>query len=690
MNIVEVKLKQLFANRFLETILVCMSFYIVFLLIQTSITGLYLHLLSSFFFFIVLCVLYYFRDNINPDKVFLVIIASLMLILPVGFIQMGLLSENIIIAPMVPILLRMIFGIRGGKIGLIYLFIVLGFFSVMFCTNILSIDLDVSKFVTSSNAWIYDISIIFLISILFFIVYTPAELTIMEKQAWLKAIFNGVHDAIFIRDVHSGRIIECNQRAIEVFGYSREEILEAPVGFLSAELPPYTSSLFTEKFQQVIKEGYSNFCWHLKRKDETLLWVEGDMRRIRIGELDVIITNLRDMSLRKKLEEQLLQAKKMESVGRLAGGIAHDFNNLLSPIIGFSDLMLKSDTTDSNHRDMLEMILKAGGRARDLTSQLLAFSRKQILLLKPLDLEKILKEIEQILRHTIREDIHIKMTIQPDAGIVRADAGQIEQILMNLALNAQDAMPKGGTLNFKLSREMFQPTNPDESNDIPPAPHVMLEITDSGHGMSQDVLQHLFEPFFTTKEKGKGTGLGLSMVYGIVKQHNGHILAESTLNSGTTFKIYLPVTTDNIENISEPQVSVSAIGGSETIMVVEDDEIVRNMIHLILTKQGYKVLSAGNGPKCLELLKNSQDKIDMLLTDIIMPAMNGKELYERLSMRFSTLKVLFISGYDQNVITRQGILDCHLHYLQKPFTSDSLCAKIRETIESVCNMPLKV
>jgi len=680
---------------------------------------------------------------------------------------------------------------------------VIATFAILFCANLLSVSFDPIAYAKSPSTWLFNLYMIVLGTIAFMLMYSPAELAIMEKQEWFSAIFNGVNDAILIRDANTGALLDINKRVTELFGYTREEIFTQPIAFMDASESPEEKIAVQHRFQEHLQKGYYNFDhWVVRRKDGSTLIVEGELRRLRIGDADVVITALRDVTIRKeaeealresenkyrqvfemesdalfliekesgrilevnsaacslygysreellrkrnvdlsaepaktvqqtksegtlipirhhkkadgtvfpveisaghftlegrrvhlaairdisfrrKLEEQLLQAKKMESIGRLAGGISHDFNNLLSPIMGFSELMLKSESVDPTHRDWLKSIRKAAERARDLTRQLLAFGRKQVLLLKPISLETVLKDIEQILRRTIREDIHIEIAIQPRVGIVKADVGQIEQILLNLALNAQDAMPKGGTLRISLSETMFRPTGQEEAGEVPEKPHAMLTINDTGCGMSQEVLQHLFEPFFTTKEKGKGTGLGLSMVYGIVKQHDGYILADSTPDAGTTFMIYLPVITDVGEHVGETrEPATTSSGGIETIMVVEDDEMVRNMIRQILTHHGYKVITAGSGPDCLALMDRNAPTFDLLLTDVIMPGMNGKELYEKLCERISPLKVMFISGYDPNVIARHGVLDENLHFLQKPFTPDHLCAKVRQAIDS--------
>lgn len=803
MNGVESRLTRTHADRFLGMLLVFSGIGIPFSLARISVTGLQFGNLTQVIFPVILAVLYFYRDRFDPTRLFKITLGALMAILPFGFIQLGPLSANMIMAPFIPILARIVLGRRAATAGLLYIAIVISAFGVLFCTHLLSVTFDPVAYTKSPSTWLFNLYMIILGTISFMMMYSPAELAIMEKQEWFSAVFNGVNDAILIRDANTGALLDINKRVTELFGYTREEAFSLPVAFLDPRNSLEERAYIEHRFRDLLQSGYSTFDhWLVRRKDGTELIVEGELHRLRIGESDVVISTLRDVttrkkaeealresenkyrqvfemesdalfliekdtgrilevnsaacslygysreellqkrnvdlsaepaktlqqtrsegtiipirhhkkadgtvfpveiaaghftiegrrvhlaairdiSFRRKLEEQLLQAKKMESIGRLAGGISHDFNNLLSPIMGFSELMLKAESVDPHHRDWLKSIRKAAERARDLTRQLLAFGRKQVLILKPVSLEVVLKEIEQILRRTIREDIHIEIEIQPRVGIVQADVGQIEQILMNLALNAQDAMPKGGTLRISLSETMFRPTGQEEAGEVPEKPHAMLTINDTGCGMSQEVLQHLFEPFFTTKEKGKGTGLGLSMVYGIVKQHGGHIMADSAPDAGTTFMIYLPVITDVGEHVTEAREPITtSSGGTETIMVVEDDEMVRNMVRQILTHHGYKVITAGSGPDCLAMMERNAPTFDLLLTDVIMPGMNGKELYEKLCERISPLKVMFISGYDPNVIARHGVLDAHLHFLQKPFTPDHLCAKVRQALGS--------
>jgi PAS domain S-box-containing protein len=382
-----------------------------------------------------------------------------------------------------------------------------------------------------------------------------------------------------------------------------------------------------------------------------------------------------------RLEEQFHQAQKLESVGRLAGGIAHDLNNLLTPILGYSEMLLE-DTGPSDPRiEPLEDILNAGKRARDLVRQLLAFSRRQVLEFKPVNLDSLLKNFEKLLRRTIREDVRMHLELGSSLPKIRGDTGQLEQVIMNLAVNAQDAMPGGGDLVIQTSRTELNESDVHEGEGIPPGTYVLLTVKDTGQGMDAGTREHLFEPFFTTKEKDEGTGLGLATVYGIVKQHGGSIRVSSESGAGTTFRIFLPVLQEADPDRTRREEEARVQGGSETILLVEDNERVRRLIQAMMLKQGYTVLSASGGNEALELLSRLEEPLHLLVTDVIMPDMNGKQLYERVSSRFNEVKVLYISGYTDNVIAQHGILDEGVHLIQKPFSNKALSVKLREILD---------
>ncbi len=378
------------------------------------------------------------------------------------------------------------------------------------------------------------------------------------------------------------------------------------------------------------------------------------------------------------LEAQYQQAQKVESIGRLAGGVAHDLNNLLSPIIGYGEILLEDLDEDDTRRRFVDAMLSAGFKARDLVRQLLAFSRKQTLEYQPVDLNKAVLEFKRLLQRTIREDIVIEITPSPDIPVVLADIRQIEQVILNLAVNAADAMPKGGQLKIETSLAQLDEEYAAAHQGINPGDYVMLQVSDTGTGIDPKIKEHLFEPFFTTKGE-HGTGLGLATVYGIVKQHRGSIWVYSEPDEGAVFKVYLPLAKKLPEHMRLP--SSPDLTGDETILLVEDDDQVRQMTYDILCRQGYRVLVAENGPRALFLLASFDEPLHLLLTDVVMPEMNGKELYHQVVKKYPAVKVVYMSGYNDNVIANRGVLDSGVAFLQKPFTIQPLAKKIREVLD---------
>ena len=393
------------------------------------------------------------------------------------------------------------------------------------------------------------------------------------------------------------------------------------------------------------------------------------------------IENVRLLNLEREKEEQLRQSQKMEAVGQLAGGIAHDFNNLLTAITGYSQLTLMGLHSQDPLRSNIEEIKKAGDRAATLTRQLLAFSRKQVLQPKVLDLNAVVSEIEKMLQRLIGEHIELRTVLRPDLGSVRGDPGQIEQVIMNLAVNARDAMEKGGKLTIETQNVYVDAAYVSQHIAVIPGSYVMLAVSDTGIGMDEQTQKRIFDPFFTTKELGKGTGLGLSTVYGIVKQSGGNIWVYSELGQGTTFKIYLPRVDEEAQEFKSSLEPHEALEGRESILLAEDEEIVRHLVRDLLKSSGYQVLEAANGGAALLLCESHPGPIHLMITDVVMPEMSGRELKDRLTGLRPEMKVLFMSGYTDDTIVRHGILESEIDFLQKPFTPNALALKVREILD---------
>ena len=397
-----------------------------------------------------------------------------------------------------------------------------------------------------------------------------------------------------------------------------------------------------------------------------------------------IVNNYRDVTDRRSLEEQMLLSQKMEAVGRLAGGVAHDFNNILTAIGGYADLLLADLAPDAPQRRDLEEIHLATQRAASLTQQLLAFSRRQVLQPKVISLNVLVPDIEKMLRRLLGEDILFATVLHPRLGNVRADPGQLEQVIVNLAVNARDAMPNGGRLTIETRNVELDDSYAADHPGVTPGRYVLLAVTDTGIGMDATTKSRIFEPFFTTKVRGKGTGLGLATVYGIVQQTGGHIMPYSEPAKGTTMRVYLPRVDDPVDPVRPPAAQATEIPrGTETILLVEDEAPVRAVTRQLLERNGYTVLEASDGLSALALIGNDHEgsHVDLLLTDVIMPGMSGRELAHELKARRPEIRTLFMSGYTDDAVVRHGMLEPGLAYLEKPFRPPVLLRKVREVLE---------
>jgi len=422
--------------------------------------------------------------------------------------------------------------------------------------------------------------------------------------------------------------------------------------------------------------------YRITRKDGNVIWVSDTAVVVRGSDSHPIMEGLIvDITDRKMLENQLLQARKMEAVGRLAGGVAHDFNNLLTIIKGYVEMAMQRCLDRPELHSDIRRIEDAADRAVTLVRQLLAFSRKQVLRPKILDLNAIVMNLDQLLRRLMGENIAMKTFVSKDVGAIKADPGQIEQVIMNLVVNARDALPDGGRILIETSNVELDSAYARDHTVVRPGPYVLLAVTDTGIGMTADTAAHIFEPFYTTKESGRGTGLGLSTVYGIVKQSGGYIWVYSELGKGTTFKVYLPRVKDAVQAPAAEMPASTARKGHETILLVEDEPDVRELTQMVLTERGYRVIEALTPEDAERLAGNNGAEIHLLLTDVVMPGMSGRELAKRLTGRYPHLRVLYMSGYTYNVIAQDGTLEEGISFLQKPFTPQVLTQKVRESLD---------
>ncbi|MEN6474192.1 MAG: 7TM diverse intracellular signaling domain-containing protein [Syntrophaceae bacterium] len=491
-----------------------------------------------------------------------------------------------------------------------------------------------------------------------------------------------------------GRFIDVNDTFVKISGFERHEVL----GRTGIELSLYQQAGDRGIIMEFLRSGkpVRNLETVFFTRDGHRLPVLMSVQPVTLDDQPCLLTIISDISERKRAEEelkaseearrtlheQLTQAQKMESIGRLAGGIAHDFNNLLSVILGYGSLMNAAfEKTDNVNRERIQLIIKAAERAKDLTRQLLAFGRKQVLEMKPLNLNAVITNFKDMLIRLIGEDIHLKTVLGQDIGLVNADVSQIEQVLLNLAVNARDAMQQGGTLTVETAVITLDESYALSHVPVVPGAYVMMSVSDTGCGMNAQTIDKVFEPFFTTKATGQGTGLGLAMVYGIVKQHGGYIWVYSEVGKGTTFKIYLPLI--QIAQAQEKPFSPppAVLTGTETILVVEDDPQVRALVCEMLTQYGYTVIETENVREALRLA-DEQGTIHLVLTDIVMPEMSGRQVFEAVAAKRPGIKVLYMSGYTEDVIAHHGILEAGILFIQKPFSGQKLSEKVREALDS--------
>ncbi len=478
-----------------------------------------------------------------------------------------------------------------------------------------------------------------------------------------------------------GRFLDVNPALIAMLGYESVEGLLRLDARSEVFVNPQELDRLAEDNRRAGSLKGVEVQW--KRKDGQVIVVRlsGCTAALTDEPEEVLELIAEDITDRRQLEEQLRQSQKMDAVGCLAGGVAHDFNNLLMVINGYTEVLLEQLEQGSAMHSKVQSIQQAADRATTLTRQLLAFSRKQLLELKVVDVNSVIGDMERLLRPLIGENIELATRLSPESLHARADAGQIEQVIMNLVVNAKDAMPEGGRLTVQ-SADVTVRHSLSEHRFIQPGRYAVISVSDTGHGMDMETQSRIFEPFFTTKGKGKGTGLGLSTVYGIVKQSNGYVFAQSELGAGTTFHVYLPRVEDPAEELMPATSEQSEASGCETVLLVEDEESVRELVRLTLAARGYKVLEAENGECGLRVAESCKEHIDILITDVVMPGIGGRELARKLLALRPGISVLYLSGYTEDAVVTHGALGANTAFLQKPFTLQNLARKVREVLRS--------
>lgn len=515
-----------------------------------------------------------------------------------------------------------------------------------------------------------------------------AEQAMLESEGKFRAAFQTSPDAIAVNRMSDGLYREINEGFLSIMGYQRDDL----IGCSSLELNIWKNIEDRERMVKALKDhGYmENLEAQFVRKDGAIRY--GLMSATTIdwsGEKNILsitrdITDLKMAEEEKcKLEEQFHQAQKMETVGRLAGGVAHDFNNLLTGISGNVSLIKMDLSPTSSTYDDLNEIGSAADRAKELTSQLLAFSRKQVIHPKVINLNDLITNMHKMLCRIIGEDVDIETIPTKNLGQIKADPGQIEQIIVNLSVNARDALPKGGKIVIETSEVNLGEGYCKIYPNVKPGNYVMLAISDNGEGMDEETQKKIFDPFFTTKAEGQGTGLGLATVYGIIKQHNGHVKVYSEVKQGTVVKAYFPLVQEKAQRIRHKAPGKTLPKGDETVFVVEDDKAVRNIAIKILTRLGYNVISADNGFNAIEMMDKNNLSIDLLFTDVLMPIINGRELADKVLEKYPDTKVLFTSGYTENIIANHDVLAPEVEFISKPYSTEALSFKVRQVLDKV-------
>lgn len=511
-----------------------------------------------------------------------------------------------------------------------------------------------------------------------------AEESLRRSEERYRELLETANDAIYTTDL-SGNLASINRMGEQLSGYARSEFLQMHIDQIVA--PEYAAVMSREIDRALAGEQTRIFDIEILAKDGHRVPLEVNSRVIwQDGKPAGILAIARDTSVRKHLEEQLRQAQKMEAIALLAGGIAHDFNNLLNVVLGYGALLLENLEAGDRRYRYAEQIRAAGERAAALTRQLLAFGRKQVLQPRAIDLNELIADMDQLLKRLLSENIEVKLILDPELGRAKADAGQIEQVIMNLAINARDAMPQGGKLTIQTANVELDEDYARQHTDVLPGLYVMLAVSDTGTGMDPATQARVFEPFFTTKPAGKGTGLGLATAHGIVRQSGGTIWLYSEPGHGATFKIYLPRVQESAEPLPSRTAESAPGRGTETVLLVEDESSLRELTRKFLEEHGYTVLQAENGLKAIEVAERHAGPIHLLLTDVVMPGMTGHKLAQELESSRPQMKVVYMSGYTDEAITNHGILKPGTSFIEKPFTREALLRKVHNLLHAEVNV----
>ncbi len=498
-----------------------------------------------------------------------------------------------------------------------------------------------------------------------------------RRLTLFRTLIDYSNDAIFVVNPGTGKILDVDEAACRGLGYSREELLSLSIWEIDYEMEDATA--WEGRVRDLKRIGHDLVERRHLRKDGTFFPVEINVRYVALEESDYIIAVVRDVTERKALEAQLLRSQKMEAVGRFAGGIAHDFNNILTAVIGHAELLLLDTSLEGLNRESVLTIREAADRAAQLTRQLLAFTRRQVLEPVVLDVNEVIRGMSKILARMTGEDVEYRLNLDPEVREVKADPGQVEQVIMNLVVNAREVMPRGGRLTLTTGEVSLDEAACRMHLGSEPGDYLLLTVTDTGTGMSEEVREHLFEPFFTTKQEG--TGLGLSTVYGIVEQMGGSIHVYSEEEEGTTFKIYLPLCKEGRGEREKDKKERKAVGGRETILLVEDEEAILSLAEKVLGELGYTVLAADRAEAAMERLREHRGEVDLLVTDVILPGKSGPMLARQVRGEAPGIRVLFMSGYADDRIEALGDREQKTPFLPKPFTPTLLARKIREVLD---------